>query len=121
MAEKRERNKTRGMMIGVAQKQASTMDYTKRPTSATAQQLQQELEMSDREVSYQKTFKIVNFMISCKASKIPYCYKNTPIISFNFQRHQQMQSFLSTSGSESLQRRRADQPGGMLEIILHFL
>lgn len=51
MAEKRERNKTRGMMINAAQKQAANMDLNgKRSTSATAQQLQQELEMSDREV-----------------------------------------------------------------------
>jgi hypothetical protein len=56
MAEKRERNKTRGMMIGVAQKQAAADLNNKRPTvtSATAQQLQQELEMSDREVCFLK-------------------------------------------------------------------
>ncbi|KAI6183082.1 hypothetical protein M3Y97_00450000 [Aphelenchoides bicaudatus] len=42
------RNKTRGMMINAAQKQAANMDY-KKPISATAQQLQQELELTDRE------------------------------------------------------------------------
>jgi hypothetical protein len=96
MAEKRERNKTRGMMIGVAQKQAATMDYTKRPTSATAQQLQQELEISDREVFLKVILTI---------------YKPP------FQRHQQMQKFLSTSEDDSLQRRRPGQPSTERQII----
>lgn len=72
MAEKRERNKTRGMMINAAQKQAATMDHTKRPTSATAQQLQQELEMTDKEVSHANLGKFIPAFFSviskCKVS-----------------------------------------------------
>jgi hypothetical protein len=89
MAEKRERNKTRGMLINAAQKQAAGMDY-KRPGSTTAQQLQQELELTDREVN-PNLINSLNFGY--------------------FQRHQQMQKFLSSSmqGEESLQRRRPGQ------------